>query len=283
MLGFLSKTGREINKVILLPVSRIDSNPNQPRRYFDTENLTELAESIRANGLLQPITVRQSMRDGCYELIAGERRTIAFRMLGYDMIPAIVEEYNDQQSAVLSLIENLQRKDLNYFEEASGISRLMCELSLTQQQVSEKIGKAQPTVANKLRLLKYSPAVQNAFLDHGLTERHARSMLKLQSEEEQMRVIALVAENKLNVDQTEQYVDRLVHKKPADQEKTRIYVVKDMRIFLNTINRAISIMQHAGIPVDTDKNENDQYMEYLIRVPKSAIYRRPAQKESVPS
>lgn len=171
---------RTVNRVVLLDVNEITSSPYQPRRQFDPKGMKELADSISQSGLLQPITVRRT--ETGYELIAGERRLMACRMLHLDKIPAIVEQFDDEKSAVFSLVENLQRKDLNYFEEAVGIQQLMQRCEMTQQQVAERLGKAQSTVANKLRLLTFSEPLRRRMLDAGLTERHARALLKLPDE-----------------------------------------------------------------------------------------------------
>lgn len=265
------KKNREINKVVLIPISQIKRGQGQPRVYFDPDALDELAQSIAVNGLLQPVTVRRTGPEN-YELIAGERRKMAYQSLGYESVPAIVEEYSDEQSIVLTLIENLQRKDLNYFEEANGISRLMSELDLNQQQISRKLGKAQSTVANKLRLLKYSAEIQNRIIEADLTERHARALLKLPDEERQREAIAAVEKDRLNVEQTEQLVNSML-KRISPRQATRIFVIKDMRMFMNSIQKAISTMNQAGIPVDTSRTEDDNYVEVRIKIPKASVYR----------
>lgn len=269
-IGF-AKKNKEINKVVLIPLDQIKKSPSQPRKQFDKQSLQELAQSISANGLLQPVSVRK-IAENTYELIAGERRTMAFRNLGYDAIPAIIEEYSTEQSIVLTLIENLQRKDLNFFEEALGIARLMHELGLNQLQISQKLGKAQSTIANKLRLLKFSPELQQKMLDANFTERHARALLKLTDDGCVAEVIESVGRDKLNVEQTEQLVQTMVEK-PLHKPPTRIFVIKDMRMFMNSIQKAISTMNQAGIPVDTSKVENDNYVELHIKIPKTAVYR----------
>lgn len=269
-MGF-GKKNKEINKVVLLPLNQIRKSPRQPRKHFDADALQELAQSISANGLLQPITVRK-IADNSYELIAGERRTMAYHSLGYELVPAIIEEYSMEQSVVLTLIENLQRKDLNYFEEAAGIAELMQQLSLTQQQVSQKLGKSQSAIANKLRLLKYSPEMQQKMLDADFTERHARALLKLPDEENQKIAIESVRKEKLNVGQTEQLVQSMLTRIPH-KNGTRIFVIKDMRMFMNSIQKAVTTMNQAGIPVGTSKTENDDFVELHIKIPKSAVYR----------
>jgi len=268
-LGIFAAKNKEIGKIVLIPVSRIVSNPNQPRRYFDQKALQELCRSIATSGLLQPVTVRRQ-EDDHYELVAGERRTMAYRTLGRDCIPAIIEDYSDEQSAVLALVENLQRKDLNYFEEALGIARLMRELQITQAEVSQRIGKAQSTVANKLRLLKYPDHLQKKMLQGGLTERHARAMLKIEEVDLREMVVDYVTDNQLTVEQTEQYIETLYEERNKPRS-TKVFVVKDMRIFLNSINKAVDMMRASGIPVNVDKNEDESYLEYNLRIPKKAV------------
>lgn len=274
-IGF-AKKNKEINKVVLLPIEQIRRSPNQPRQNFDPDDLQELARSIAQNGLLQPVTVRR-LSDTRYELIAGERRTLAYRSLGRDMIPAIVEEFSHEQSVVLTLVENLQRRDLNYFEEACGIERLMQELGLSQQQVSQRLGKAQSTVANKLRLLKYSQGIRQKMLDANFSERHARALLKLPNEDKQNEAIKVVAEKNLNVEQTEQLVESILSK-PPPKSGTRVFVIKDMRVFMNSIQKAISTMNQAGISVDSIKRESDDFVEVLIKIPKESVYKSASSK-----
>jgi len=279
-LGILGgKRNKEIGKVVLLPVEKIAPNPSQPRKHFDEDSLQELCRSIITNGLLQPVTVRKLEGD-TYELVAGERRTMAFRSLGRDFIPGIVEECTEAQSAVMSLVENMQRKNLNYFEEAAGIARLMSEQNLTQAQVSARLGKAQSTVANKLRLLKYPQKTQEKLLHAGLTERHARTLLRIEDPEVLDAAVEHIVGNGFNVEQTESYVEHLLDKH-KHALKTKIFVVKDMRIFMNTVGKAVDLMRASGIPVDMDKRENDCHVEFILKIPKSAVY-NPAGEQKAP-
>jgi len=271
-LKILQRRGdREINKVVLLPVDSIVSNRSQPRKHFDQAAIKELGQSILSNGLLQPVTVRQCA-DGKYELIAGERRLRAFRDLSKKQIPAIIEDCTDEQSATLALIENLQRRDLNYFEEAAGIDKLMRELGLSQVQASQKIGKAQSTVANKLRLLKFPPDTQQVLIDGNLTERHARALLNLPDIND-AGAISYVIKSGLNVEQTEKYVQRLLDEQGRPQTIKTI-IIKDMRIFLNSINKAVKMMQSAGIHVTYDKKDLDDQIHVTITIPKASVYRK---------
>ena len=267
-IGFIKKQ-KEINKVVLIPLEQLKRSHGQPRSHFDKQSINELAQSIRQNGLLQPITARKTEAGG-YELIAGERRTLAYRQLGLEEIPAIIEDYSDAQSLALALVENLQRKDLNYFEEATGIARLMEALGLNQQQVSSRLGKAQSTVANKLRLLAYSKEIQELMLEAGFTERHARALLKL-PDEYLKDAVEIVKKDSLNVEQTERLA--LSMRQRPIKSGTRVFILKDVRVFLNSIQKAISTMSQAGVPVDTTKTEDDEFVELRIKIPKSAAYR----------
>ncbi|WP_368182186.1 ParB/RepB/Spo0J family partition protein [Anaerotruncus rubiinfantis] len=273
-MGIFAKQ-KVVNRVVLLDVDEIASNPYQPRRQFDPKAMRELADSIRQNGLLQPVTVRQNPMGG-FELIAGERRLMACKMIGKEKIPAIVESFNDEKSAVFALIENLQRKDLNYFEEAAGIQQLMQHGGMTQQQVAERLGKAQSTVANKLRLLTFSEELRRKMLDSGLTERHARALLKLPDEQSVELAMMHIISQRLNVGESERYIDSLLEPdEPQEQhpKSTRLFVVKDLRIFMNTISKAVTTMKLAGIEIDTCKEEDENYINYTMRIPKKSAYR----------
>lgn len=278
-LAILPRRGeKEVNKVVLIPVDQIISNRAQPRKYFDQQGIIELSQSIITNGLLQPITVRKLCK-GEYELIAGERRLIAFRSMDKEKIPAIIENCTDEQSALFALIENLQRRDLHFFEEALGIDRLIHELGLTQQQVSRQLGKAQSTVANKLRLLKYPPDIRELIMSSGLTERHARALLNLPDTTDP-QPIKYVIKNKLNVEQTERYVQRLLKEQDERPKAVKTIIIKDMRIFLNSINKAVKLMQSAGIEVSSQKKEVDGEIEVTIKIPKNSVYQKIAPQHS---
>ena len=202
------KTYMETGRVIFLPPSRIRPNPAQPRKIFSQESLQELAQSIRLHGILQPLSVRRV--EAHYELIAGERRFRAAQLAGLRELPCIVMRMDDRESGLTALMENLQRQDLNFVEEARAYSRLMSEHSLSQEQVAQAVGKSQSAVANKLRLLRHSPAVLNALLEGGLTERHGRALLKLPDEGKKLSAISHITREHLSVAQTEQYVAALL-------------------------------------------------------------------------
>lgn len=266
MAGFFTKE-KIVNKVVLLPVERISPNPAQPRRNFSEEELRELCESIRENGVLQPITVRK--KEGGYELIAGERRLRASRIAGKTEIPAIILESSEKQSAVFAILENIQRQDLNIFEEAEALQVLIREWGVTQEEAARKLGKAQSTIANKLRLLALTDEERQFLLENKLTERHARALLSVVPEE-RMEVLRAAAEKEMNVNQMEQYIRRRPEK---PKEKRKILIVRDVRIFLNTINKAIDTMKSAGIPAEAEQHEEAGCIEYRVRIPLSSCRR----------
>ena len=254
-------------RVIQVSVASILPNPQQPRHTFDTDSLLSLAQSIRRNGILQPLTVREK-ENGEYELVAGERRLRAAIMAGYTSVPCIAVNLDDTQSAVMSLIENLQREDLNFFDEAAGIAALIEQCGLTQEEVADRLGKAQSTIANNLRLLRLSSSEQETIMRLGLTERHARALLKLNS---QQREIALseIEKHNYNVEETERLVEAIKNPREPVNEGKRLSVIKDIRIFFNTINNAIDLMRRSGINAVAKKQEFDDYYEYTVRIPKT--------------
>lgn len=271
-----------INQVVLVPANQISPNPSQPRKFFDEEKIDQLAVSISQYGLLQPITVKQTA-EGDFQLVAGERRLLACKKLKMETVPVIIAQMNDEQSSVLALIENIQRCDLNFFEEASAIKNLMKKLGETQQAIAQRLGKNQSTVANKLRLLQYCPQVRQALLSANLTERHARALLPLaeKGDDALLDAIHVITEKQLNVAQTELYIEQLTEdKEQAKTRPTRLFVVKDLRIFLNSIEKAISTMKLSGIQAATQVEESDDCFLYTVRIPKESAYRR---KEKPPA
>lgn len=257
---------RQTGKVVEVDMDRIYPNPNQPRRIFDEGELNELASSIKTNGLLQPIIVRRI--DIGYELVAGERRLRAARLCGMTEIACIIVETSERGSALMSIVENMQRSNLNYFEEAEAISNLISIFGFTQEEIAVRLGKNQSTVANKLRLLKLPREERRLYLEYGLTERHVRALLKIESSEKRIQIATEILEKKLNVDSTEKLIEReLKH----DKEITRIRrckgAFKDVRIFVNTINHAVEVMQAAGINAEVHKNKDKDYTEYIVRIP----------------
>lgn len=271
-MGLISK---EQPKVVDIPARKIRPNKTQPRKEFDEEELRSLSQSIANNGLLQPLTVRK-IRNDEYELIAGERRLRASIMAGFRRIPCIIMKCSDKDSAVFALIENLQRRDLGMFEEARGISRLIRKYNITQEQVALQIGKKQSTVANKLRLLRLTLDEQDWIIKAGLTERHARALLKLSDEDQRKKALSHIVAENLNVKESERYIESLLHKnsvqnEPCDREKK--VVIKDVRIFVNTINKAVDTMRLSGIDAISQKQETEKYIEYTVKIPKEKAIR----------
>jgi ParB family chromosome partitioning protein len=259
---------KRVNSVVNIPIAKIKPNARQPRKYFDKDALLELAKSIMQNGILQPLTIRNS-EDNMYELIAGERRLRAALMSGLTQVPCIVIEADDNRSAVLSLLENLQRQDLNFFEEAEGIAKLIEYCGQTQDQVASSLGKTQSTIANKLRLLRLNQNIRSIIIDSGLTERHARAMLRL-GEGERTAVLKQIISNDLNVSDTEKLVELLIFPGQTKPDSHTIPIIKDVRIFLNTITNAVNVMKKAGIDAVAVKQEFPEYYEYTVRIPKAA-------------
>lgn len=256
---------QERKKLIQLPPESIRANPAQPRQEFEKEALESLAESIRQNGLLQPVTVRRT-QDGGYELIAGERRLRACRIAGLKLVPCILSGCDARQSAILALLENLQRRDLGVFEEAEGLRRLVEEWGVTQEEAAARLGKSQSSIANKLRLLRLTEEERTLITEAGLTERHARALLRLPDEEERLAALHTVIERKMNVAQEETYITQLLSEKDKPEKPRRRIVVRDVRIFLNTIHHAVDVMKQNGIQAQSWKRETDQYLEYIVRI-----------------
>ena len=260
-------------KLTNIAIDKIDPNKYQPRKVFDESKLYELAQSIKEHGILQPLTVRRTDKDR-FELIAGERRLRAAKLVGLTTVPVIIKKFSDEQSMVLSIIENIQRHNLNYFEEAESYRKLIEECHLTQEELAKKLGKTQSTVANKLRLLKLEKPVRSMIVENELTERHARCLLKIEDEETKERALKEIISKNLNVSQTEALVISLLgemrKEKRKKQNKLRcISLFKDLRIFSNTINQTIDLIKQSGLPVMSNKNETDDYIEYTIRVDKA--------------
>ena len=254
------KTYMETGRVVFLPARSIRPNPEQPRKVFREEALTELADSIRLHGILQPLSVR---RIGLtYELIAGERRLRAAQMAGLTEIPCIVMTMDDKESGMAAMIENLQRQDLDFIEEAAGIAKLMAQWNMSQEQVAKLLGKSQSAVANKLRLLRHSQPVLDALRTAGLTERHARALLKLPSESEKMTAISVIARQAMSVARTEQYIDDLLSGKADSCSKVNI------RSFLNNLTQSLQRIQLSGVPAISERKETDSQIVLTITIPK---------------
>ncbi|HHW23333.1 MAG TPA: nucleoid occlusion protein [Clostridiaceae bacterium] len=259
-------------KIIMIPIEMIRPNPYQPRRKFEHSSLDELCQSIKQYGVIQPINVRK-ISNTHYELVAGERRLRAASMAGLKEIPAIVVDVGEDDSAIMALIENLQRENLGYMEEAEGYLNLIKEHGLTQEELAQKIGKSQSTIANKIRILRLSPMVKKILADNGLTERHARALLKIDDEQIQLKVLQKVCERGLNVRKTEELVQKAIDKycNPAKSEEYKNRVtksIKDIRIFVNTIRQAIDTMKKSGVNARAAQIDRGEFLEFIVRIPK---------------
>ena len=255
------KTYMETGRVIFLPARAIRPNPSQPRKIFREETLTELSDSIRQHGILQPLSVRRVT--GGYELIAGERRLRAAQMAGVTDIPCIVMNMDERESGTAALVENLQRQDLDFVEEARGISYLMESWSMSQEQVARLLGKSQSAVANKLRILRHSPAVLQALREGELTERHGRALLKLTSEEEKLTAIEVIVQQAMSVARTEKYIAQLL----AAAEPKEMTV--NVGAFLNGLSQSLARIQSSGIPAISERRETENQIVLTITIPKS--------------
>lgn len=258
------------NKVLMVPTIQIRPNKTQPRRNFDEAELKSLSRSIVENGILQPLAVRR-INTTEFELIAGERRLRAAVMAGMSKVPCVVHKCTDKESALLALIENLQRADLNMFEEARGIARLIRKYGLTQEQAALKLGKKQSTVANKLRLLRLTFEEQEWILTARLSERHARALLRIDDEGLRREALSRVITDSMSVGECEAFVtDTLMKKGVTDpvRKPERKAVIRDVRIFVNTINRAVDTMRLSGINAVSRRSETDEYIEYTVKIPK---------------
>lgn len=253
-------------QVLYVPLSKIVPNPYQPRKEFESEALSELADSIRQYGVLQPLLVAPGP-DNNYILIAGERRLRASTMAGMGSVPVIVSEYTTQQIAEIALIENLQRKDLHYLEEAEGYEKLVNTFHLTQESMAGRVGKKQSTIANKLRLLKLSPSVRNTLHESDLTERHARALLKLENEETQKTVLKKIIKDHLNVKQTETLIDKTLKQEgKLNKKKPRIVIVNDVRIYLNSIKNIMDAVKNSGIPSCMEQEMDGDDVVVTLRI-----------------
>ena len=264
---------RSENTIADIPIIKIRPNKAQPRKVFSEDELSALSRSISENGILQPLTVRK-VSSTEYELVAGERRLRAAVMAGLRKVPCIVVKCSDRESAVYALLENLQRADLGIFEEARGIAKLIRRYGLTQEQAAIKLGKTQSTIANKLRLLRLSEEEQEWMEKAGLSERHARALIRIENETVRREVLSRIITENLNVKQSERLVGIYLNStpKPSRVKGNSKAVIKDIRIFLNTINRAIDTMRLSGINAQSNKTDTEDFIEYTIRIPKSTLY-----------
>lgn len=261
--------GQEMN-INYIPLDKIRPNPYQPRRVFEKEQLDELANSIKEYGIMQPINIR-CINGTSYELVTGERRLRAAKLAGLETIPAIIIEITDRDSAVIALIENLQRQNLNYLEEGEGYQNLMLDYGLTQEELAKKLGKSQSTIANKLRILKLSPKIKKMLLENHLSERHARALLKIPDEKMQLETIEKVIMKELNVKDTDELVQKVIQKildnnLTKQEQKVKRYI-GDIRLFTNTIKQAVDLMNKSGVDAMYLMEQRDHGYEIKINIP----------------
>ena len=257
--------------IVWLPVEELSPNPVQPRSRFDDQALEELSQSIRNYGILNPLTVR--CRGGKYELVAGERRLRAARLAGLTEVPCILLDVNMEDASLIALVENLQRRDLDFIEEAVGLNRLIRMFGLSQEEAARRIGKSQSAVANKLRLLKLPRDVLEGLREHGLSERHGRALLRLNGPDAQRMALMYIADNGLSVAATESYVeDLLAGDAPAQKterpEPRRSLILKDVRVFLNSLNHSLAVMKQGGIDAGLRREETEDALILTISIPK---------------
>lgn len=275
MTGLFKSREKQIQRVVSIDVGLIIPNRSQPRVEFSEEELDSLAESIKENGILQPINVRRFGVN--YEIVSGERRLRAAKKCGLSEVPCIIIEADDERSAVLALIENIQRRDLSFFEEAMAIEKLISYYGLTQEEAAARLGKAQSTVANKLRLLKFSDAERGLIVRGNISERQARALIRLDDQTERVKVLGEIIRNRLNIEQTEQLVENILNggeKKPAEVKKAaparKKFHFPVPRLYINSINKIVKNMKEANIDCETFMNRVGDCYEYTIKIHSAA-------------
>ncbi len=250
-------------RLVLLPIHSILPNPNQPRREFDKAALSELMVSIAQVGLIQPLTVRRE-GDG-YELISGERRLRACRSLGMTKVPCIITDSSEERSAYMAVIENIQRRDLHYLDEAECYHNLLHTYDLSQEQLATRLGKSQSFLSNKLRLLRLPKAMRKQIREQNLSERHARALLQLSDEESQWRALDAILKRDLTVKQTE----KLIADWKAKQGRAPIRVLRlpaDCRLFLNSVKTCLERLEESGMKTEMEEQRRSDGFDLIIRV-----------------
>lgn len=264
--------------VIMLRVEDIVPNPSQPRRCFTDDAILRLADSIRVHGIIQPLCVRRPDGEGrVYELVAGERRLRAARRLGMEEVPCVVVDADSHESAQMAIVENIQREDLNMFEQAEAIQKLMKLHCLTQEKVAATLSCSQSYIANKLRLLRMTEEEREMIIENGLSERHSRALIRIKDDTERMGVLRTVIKRNMNVGETEEYVDRMIEAEKRvrareKQERRTKIVIKDVRILYNTIDRAVETVRLSGIDVRSQRRETKRDTQIVISIPKTVNY-----------
>lgn len=266
MNTFFKQKEKIMGQIVMLNTSEIIPNKAQPRREFSEEALLSLSKSIKENGILQPICVRKN--GAVYEIISGERRTRAAKIAGFTEVPCIVMSVDDEQSAVLALIENIQRKDLSYFEEALGIEKLISYYGLTQEEAARRLGKAQSTVANKLRLLRFSDSERRMLLMGNLSERQARAIVRIDDPKTRGSVIEKVVAKNLNLEQTERLVEEtLGNSVKAAKKRAQFDLKAPSRLYMNSLNALLKRIKADNIPCDVTAGKSEEFYEYTIKFP----------------
>jgi len=264
-------TRRRLGSVCYLPVEDILPGPMQPRQSFSRAGLEELSRSIAEVGVLQPLSVRP--KDGRYELIAGERRLRAAKLAGLTEVPCVVLDTDLEESGVIALIENIQRRDLDFLEEAEGIARLIRLFGLSQEQAARRLGKSQSAVANKLRILRLPADVLERLRQEGLSERHARALLRLPDADMQRSALDFMIDQRMNVAGAEAYVDKLCRlpppaEKPVPAQGRRVFLMRDLRLFMNTLDRSLALMRSGGVDAAVRREETEDELVLTISIPK---------------
>lgn len=262
----------EYGRIHEIPPEEIIPNPSQPRKQFEDDSIIRLADSIRKCGILQPLTVRK-LKDKLYEIVAGERRLRAAKLLQLHTVPCILVDVDSKKSAELAIIENIQRENLNIFEQASSIAALIDIYNLTQEEAAKQLSVSQSFVANKLRILRLTSPEREKILAYNLTERHARALLKIDSVEQRMRIIEYIARRGLNVATTESYIDRFISEQQEEKsaKAPRRIILKDIRIFYNSIDKAVDIVRQAGIDIESEKEEGEDESVLTIKIKKHSV------------
>ena len=257
-------------QIVNVNVENITPNPYQPRQSFSEDNLQELADSIASYGVIQPLTVRKIDEDKQYQLIAGERRLRAVKLLGKTEVPVIIKNLENREMAEIALIENLQRKDLNFIEEAEAYNKLIEEFNLTQTELATRIGKAQSTIANKLRLLNLPGSILHVIQQGGLNERQARALLKLDKKDDMLDIVEEAVRKDLNVRETEELVNKVKDSSKEERKEAETGKITgafaDIRLYLNTIEKTINQLDEAGANFKVERSETEDAVEFHIRI-----------------
>lgn len=257
-----SRARRSAETIVLVDVDDIVPNPFQPRRHFEPGGLGELAESIKRYGIISPLAVRS--RRGQYELVAGERRLRASKLAGLRQVPCILLDVDPAQSGAIALVENLQRRDLDFVEQAQGMERLIRLFGLSQEECAGRLGLSQPAVANKLRLLRLPEDILSRLVEEGLTERHGRALLRLEGDEARRRALETMIRQRMTVAAAEQYVEGLLQ--PSEQKRHPRFVMKDVRVFMNSLQKSVELMRRGGVDAEVSRRETEGELTVTIRI-----------------